>query len=61
MEGVENRRLHISTNKDSRPCRGSDFVLLSIVGSWQREDEILLPFNPLKIDALTALWEGEEG
>jgi hypothetical protein len=59
--GVENRRLYISTNGDSRPYRGSDFILLSIAGTSERGDENLLPFYPLKVEALTALWEGEEG
>jgi hypothetical protein len=36
-------------------------VLLSISGSEMRGDENLLPFYPLKVDALSALVEGEDG
>jgi hypothetical protein len=58
---VDDRRLYVATDGDSRPYRGSDFVLLSIAGSVDRGDENLLPFYPLKVDALTSLWDGEEG
>jgi hypothetical protein len=36
-------------------------VLLSITGAEARGDENLLPFYPLKVDALTALWDGDDG
>jgi hypothetical protein len=36
-------------------------VLLSITGTEERGDENLLPFYPLKVDALAALWDGEDG
>ncbi len=58
---VDDRRLYVTTDGEDRPYRGSDFVLLSIAGSADRGDENLLPFYPLKVDALTALWDGEEG
>jgi len=58
---VEDRRLWIEADGGSRPYRGSDFVLLSITGTEARGDENLLPFYPLKVDALTALWEGDDG
>ena len=44
-----------------RPYRDLDFVLLSVTGAQARGDENLLPFYPLKIDALTAVWDGEDG
>jgi hypothetical protein len=43
------------------PYRDSDFVLLSVTGSEARENENLLPFYQLKVDALNALWDGDEG
>jgi len=58
---VEDRRLHIETNGSSRPYRDSDFVLLGISGTGARGDEYMLPFYSLKMDALTTLWDGEEG
>jgi hypothetical protein len=58
---VEDRRLYIEADGGARPYRNSDFVLLSITGSEMREDENLLPFYPLKVDALTALLDGEDG
>jgi hypothetical protein len=58
---VEDRRLHVETNGGRRPYRDSDFVLLSMTGTEARGDEYLLPFYPLKADALTTLWDGEEG
>lgn len=58
---VEDRRLWIGADGGSRPYRDSDFVLLSITGTEARGDENLLPFYPLKVDALTALWDGEDG
>ena len=57
---MEDRRLYFE-NGGSRPYRDSDFVLLSITGTEARGDENLLPFYSLKIDALTALWDGEDG
>jgi len=35
--------------------------LLSIIGTEVRGDENLLPFYGLKVDALTAVWDGEDG
>jgi len=58
---VEDRRLHVETNGGSQPYRDSDFVLLSMSGSEARGDEYTLPFYQLKVDALTTLWDGEEG
>lgn len=59
---VESRRLHmVTSNGASRPYRDSDFVLLSITGSEARGDENRLPFYASKVDALTALWDGEGG
>ena len=58
---VEDRRLSLETNGGCRGYRDSDFVLLSITGTEARGDEYLLPFYPLKIDALATLWDGEEG
>jgi hypothetical protein len=58
---IEDRRLYLEANGGSRPYRDSDFVLLSITGTEARGDEYLLPFYPLKVDALTTLWDGEEG
>jgi hypothetical protein len=36
---VDDRRLYVATDGDSRPYRDSDFVLLSIAGSADRGDE----------------------
>jgi hypothetical protein len=58
---VEDRRLCINADGGAQPYRGSDFVLLSIMGTEARGDENLLPFYPLKIDALNALLDGEDG
>lgn len=59
---VEDRRLLLEKNGHTAgPYRDSDFVLLSVTGSEVREDENLLPFYQLKIDALNALWDGDEG
>lgn len=58
---VEDRRLYIAANGGVRPYRDSDFVLLSITGMEVRGDENLLPFYPLKVDALTAVWDGDDG
>jgi TIR domain len=58
---VEDRRLYIDADGGSRPYRDSDFLLLSFTGSEARGDENLLPFYPLKLDALTAVWDGEDG
>jgi hypothetical protein len=58
---VEERRLYIEADGDTRPYRDSDFVLFSIAGAEARGDENLLPFYPLKVDALTAVWDGEDG
>jgi hypothetical protein len=53
--------LRIDAESGTRPYRDSDFVLLSLTGTEARGDENLLPFYPLKVDALTALWDGEDG
>ena len=58
---VEDRRLYMEADGGSRPYRESDFVLLSIAGTEMRGDENLLPFYPLKVDALSALLDGEDG
>ena len=58
---VEDRRLYLEEDGGGRPYRDSDFVLLSITGTEQRGDENLLPFYPLKVDALSALLDGEDG
>jgi hypothetical protein len=58
---VQDRRLLVETHEGSRPYRESDFVLLSITGAEARGDESQLPFYPLKVEALSALWEGEDG
>jgi len=58
---VTERRLCLETDDGIHPYRDSDFVLLGITGSDARGDENLLPFYPLKIDALTAVWDGDEG
>jgi hypothetical protein len=58
---VEDRRLFVDAGGAVRPYRESDFVLLSIVGTESRGDENLLPFYPSKVDALTAVWDGEDG
>jgi hypothetical protein len=58
---VEERRLCVAVEGGARPYRDSDFVLLGITGSEARGDENLLPFYPLKIDAMTALWDGDDG
>jgi hypothetical protein len=58
---VEDRRLLSEKNGNIRiPYRDSDFVLLSVTGSAARQDENLLPFYQLKVDALNALWDGDE-
>ena len=43
------------------PYRESDFVLWSITGQEQRGDENLLPFYPLKVQAMAAVFDGEDG
>ena len=58
---VEDRRLQIEADGGARPYCDSDFVLLSIIGTEVRGDENLLPFYGLKVDALTAVWDGEDG
>jgi hypothetical protein len=58
---VEDRRLYIDADGGSRPYRDSDFLLLSFTGSEARGDENLLPFYHLKVDALSALLDGEDG
>ena len=55
------RRLYLEANSGTRPYRDSDFVLLSVTGTEARGDENLLPFYPLKVNALTALWDGDDG
>jgi hypothetical protein len=57
----ERRRLCIHDGQNIQPYRGSDFVLLSITGSESRGDENLLPFFPLKLDAMTTIWDGDDG
>ena len=44
-----------------RPYRDSDFVLWSITGLDDRGDENLLPFHPQKVDAIAAVFDGEDG
>ena len=58
---VAERRLYVEAEGGARPYRDSDFVLLGVSGSDARGDENLLPFYPMKIDALSALWDGEDG
>lgn len=58
---VVERRLYLEANSGTRPYRDSDFVLLSVTGTEARGDENLLPFYPLKVNALTALWDGDDG
>jgi hypothetical protein len=58
---VEDRRLFIEADGRARPYRDSDFVLVSIIGTEERGDQNLLPFYPLKVDALNALLDGEDG
>ena len=58
---VVERRLYVEANGNARPYRDSDFVLLSVTGTEARGDENLLPFYPLKVNALTALWDGDDG
>jgi hypothetical protein len=58
---VRDRRLLIGEELDAQPYRGSDFILLSISGGHTKGDESALPFFPLKMDAIAALADGEEG
>jgi hypothetical protein len=58
---VDDRRLQIEADGGARPYYDSDFVLLSITGTEARGDENLLPFYGLKVDALAAVWDGEDG
>lgn len=58
---VRDRRLYVEEGGRGRPYRDSDFVLLSITGTEMRGDENLLPFHPLKVDAISALLDGEDG
>jgi hypothetical protein len=58
---VEDRRLYLEDDGGVQPYRGSDFVLLSMTGTEMRRDENLLPFYHFKVDALSALWDGEVG
>jgi hypothetical protein len=61
MLRVAERRLFVEADGGVRPYRESDFVLLSVTGAEDRGDENLLPFYPLKTDALAALWDGDNG
>jgi hypothetical protein len=58
---VENSRLYVETDGGRCPYRDSDFVLLNVTGTEARGDENLLPFYPLKVNAMTALRDGEDG
>jgi hypothetical protein len=58
---VAERRLHLDDGKGARPYRGSDFALLGLSGSPERGAESSLPFYPMKMDALAALADGEDG
>lgn len=58
---VEDGRLKLSGENGLLPYRGSDFVLLNIGASEERGNESSLPFYALKVDALMALWDGEDG
>jgi len=58
---VADRRLRIGANEESGPYQSSDFVLIGVGGSEAREDENVLPFFPMKAEALAAIFEGESG
>jgi len=59
---VDGRRLQaMAPGGGFRSYRQSDYVLLSIIGDDARGDENLLPFYPLKLRALEAVWDGEGG
>jgi hypothetical protein len=58
---VEERRLYVEADDGARPYCDSDFVLVSVTGTGARGDENLLPFYPLKVDALSAVWDGDDG
>jgi hypothetical protein len=59
---VQDRRLFTrGDNSGLSPYRLTDFVLCSIEGTRQREDESLFPFHSLKRQAIAALSKGEDG
>jgi hypothetical protein len=58
---VIDHRLHVEHGERLTPYRDSDFALMSIIGSETREDINLLPFYPLKKEAISAIWDGEDG
>jgi hypothetical protein len=59
---VQDRRLFIRSDSTGlAPYRDTDFVLCSIEGSRQREDESLFPFYSLKRQAIAAVSKGEDG
>jgi hypothetical protein len=59
---VQDRRLFVhSDGAAPSPYRDTDFVLCSIEGGRQREDESLFPFYSLKRKAIGALYKGEDG
>jgi hypothetical protein len=59
---VQDRRLFVrSDNTGPSAYRDSDFVLCSIEGSRQREDESLFPFYSLKRKAIAAVSKGDDG
>ena len=49
------------TTEAGAPYQESDFVLWSVTGQEQRGDENLLPFYPLKMQAIAAVFDGEDG
>lgn len=58
---VNSKRLFLANGKEAQPYRGSDFVLLGLSGNVERGNESTLPFYAMKMDALMALGDGEEG
>lgn len=59
---VQERRLFAPDDDGAlTPYAGSDFVLCSIEGSRQREDESMFPFYALKRQAIAAVSKGEDG
>jgi hypothetical protein len=58
---VEDRRLFVRDKAGLSPYQGTDFVLCSIEGGRQREDESLFPFYALKKHAIAAVYKGEDG
>jgi hypothetical protein len=59
---VRDGRLYVK-NADGVEARytESDFVLMSVTGSQERQDEKLFPFYELKVKALAALMDGDDG